>query len=197
MPDPVNPAARPPLLPPQEMERLSTALHQLAHNKDTRGPLARMLKHVRSPMAGAFTDVELEDKFAVLNRKLDDRLLQDQINQASAAQLRQKNGLIQAGRTPEEVADIEKVMSKFGIGDYEAGAKLHDAYNPPIDPRDQGPDAWNDTGVWEFPTLPGADGKPMAFKDFAKDPVKATRAAAYTAIDEFKRARLPRAFARA
>jgi hypothetical protein len=179
------------------MERLSTLFHQLAHNKDTRGPLARMVKHVGSPVAAAFNDVQLEDKFAALNKKLDDRLLQDQINQAANAQARQKNTLIEAGRTAEEVADIEKLMSNFGLGNYEAGAKLYDAYNPPADPRDQGPDAWNDTGVWEFPTLPGADGKPMAFKDFAQDPVKATRAAAYTAIDEFKRTRLPRSFVRA
>jgi hypothetical protein len=199
MPDPVRPVTppRPPLLLPQEMERLSTLFHQLAHHKDTRGPLARMVKHVGSPVAAAFTDVTLEDKFAQLNKKLDDRLLQDQINAASNAQARQRNTLKEAGRSDEEIANIEKVMSRVGLGDYDAGARLYDSYNPPADPSDHGPDAWNETGVWEFPTLPGADGKPMAFKDFAKDPAKATRAAAYTAIDEFKRSRLPRAFARA
>lgn len=189
-----QPGNRAPPLGPVEMERLSTLFHQLAHNKDTRGPLARMVRHIGSPVAGAFTDVVLEDKFAALRKEFQDERLKDQIAQAAAIQARQKDDLKKAGRTEEEITDIEKVMSTFGLGDYTAGAKLYDADNPKIDPKHKSPDPWTDTGVWEFPTLPGRDGKNMDFKSFAKDPTAATRAAAYRVIDEFKTSRLPGAF---
>jgi len=83
MAGPVVPAPQQPLLPPQEMERLSTLFHKLAHHKDTRGPLARMVKHVGSPVAAAFKDVELEDRFAQLEKRITDKELQGQIKEAA------------------------------------------------------------------------------------------------------------------
>jgi hypothetical protein len=188
------PAPKAPLLAPQEMERLSTLFHQLAHNKDTRGPLARMVKHIGSPVAGAFTDVELEDKFAALRKEFHDERMKAQIDAAAAAQARQKAELKKANRTDDEIADIEKVMAKFGLSDYTAGAKLYDADNPRMTTDKDKPDPWSNTGVWEFPTLPDRDGKMMDFKSFSKDPMAATRAAAYRTIDEFTRTRLSPAF---
>jgi hypothetical protein len=66
----------------------------------------------------------------------------------------------------------EKVMTKYGISDYEAGAKLYlSDFKPPPNARP------TSTGTWTFPDIPG----------LSEDPAKAAREAAHLVIDEFRR----------
>jgi hypothetical protein len=48
--------------------------------------------------------------------------------------------------------------------------------------------------TWEFPTVPGRDGKMLEFKDYIRNPRKHSNDIAIQMITDFKRRQLPSAF---
>ena len=78
-----------------------------------------------------------------------------------------------AGRlNDDQIKEVEAVMTKYGLTDYEAGADLYEARRPPTPPNDP-------TATWDFPTLDG----------LLADPTKAARNEAFKVITELKRGR--------
>lgn len=186
-------------LSPATMATLSTLAANLSNNKDTRAPFAHLVAKVDPELAKSFNDVFLSDKFAALEKKIDDGIQTRQANELQQAQQRQRQKLIDDGRyTEDQVKEIESgVMTKFGLSDYEAGATLYAAEHPPEHPALAVPDFLNDNGqTWEFPTVVGRDGKNVPFNEFQKDPRKHSLNSAIYHIQQFKRNSLPAAFHR-
>jgi hypothetical protein len=187
-----------PLLSPQEQQRLSGLLMRMSHDEKTRAETARTMAKIDPGAAKSFSDVFLDDRLAAFKAEIQNEKLQEKAKEAQGRQRAQRAELAK-NYTEAQIVEIEKsVMTPLGLGDYVAASKIYAADNPPVRPELIPPEEIAAGGAtWEFPTVPGKDGKMLAFDDFAKNPVKASREAAMQVITEFKRSRLPGAFAMA
>jgi len=185
-------------LSPADMDRLSQLAYRLAHNDQTRREFAELVGKVDPQTAKAFPEVALEKKFEAFKKGIEDERLQEKMQRAQYARQHQKSTVItKRGFNPDQVKAVEDLMTHYGISDYEAAADIYAQRNPGEDPALKPPPEIEHGGsTWEFPTVPGKDGKMLAFEDFRKDPSKASRNAAFQVITEFKRNRLPAAFSR-
>ena len=183
-------------LSPQDMDRLSRLAFNLSHNEKTRAQFANLVKEVDPTTAGAFKDVFLEQKFDAFTKKFEDERLQERMQRAQQARESQKSEVIKKrGFSDDQVKGVEQVMTHYGVHDWEAAADIYAQRNPPDDPSMKPPPEIEHGGAtWEFPTVPGKDGKMLSFDDFRKNPAGASRNAAIQVITEFKRNRLPGAF---
>jgi hypothetical protein len=186
-------------LSPQDMDRLSRLMLNLSHNEKTRSQVASLVKQIDPNAAKAFGDVLLEEKFNAFTKKFEDERLAERMNGAQQYRARQKNDVIKRrGFSAEQVGEVEKLMTHYGVSDWEAGADIYAQRNPPENPDLRPPPEIEHGGAtWEFPTVAGKDGKMLSFDDFRKDPIGASRNAAIKVITEFKRNRLPGSFQRA
>jgi hypothetical protein len=183
-------------LSPQDMDRLSRLAFNLSHNEKTRAQFANLVKEVDPTTAGAFKDVFLEQKFEAFTKKFEDERLQERMQRAQHFRESQKSEVIKKrGFNDDQVRGVEQVMTHYGVHDWEAAADIYAQRNPPDDPSMKPPPEIEHGGAtWEFPTVPGKDGKMLSFDDFRKNPSGASRNAAIQVITEFKRNRLPGAF---
>lgn len=167
---------------------LADLLHELSQNKDTRPIVAKAIRKLKpdSPHAQAFSDVDMEDKFENFRKEQEERDLEkqkqamlDRMNAKRAALL--SGGEDGSGRkwSEDEVKNIEALMQKKGITDYDDGAVLYAATEPPQDPR---------PGI-ELPAVHGSTWEFPEWSKFGSDPVKASRDTAHTVITEFMRKR--------
>lgn len=172
---------------PEVAADLSALFLKLSHDPKTRKLIAKAVKEgaADSAHAKAFVDVDLEDRFEKFTSDQEQRDLQKQQNEMLAQMNRKRAALLTGGDdgsgrkwNEDDIQGIEKTMQKYGITDYEAGATLHAATLPPIDPR-PGEEIPQHGSTWEFPEW----GK------FGADPVKASRDTAHTVISEFMRKR--------
>jgi len=183
-------------LSPQDMDRLSRLAFNLSHNEKTRAQFANLVKEVDPTTAGAFKDVFIEQKFDSFVKKFEDERLAERMQHARQARESQKSEVIKKrGFNDDQVKGVEQVMTHYGVDDWEAAADIYAQRNPPDDPSMKPPPEIEHGGAtWEFPTVPGKDGKMLSFDDFRKNPSAASRNAAIQVITEFKRNRLPGAF---
>jgi hypothetical protein len=190
--------ANAPPLSPQDMQRLSGILFRMSHDEKTRADTARVMARIDPQSAKAFGDVFLNDRLAEFKRQIDTERLQEKAKEAQSQQRLQRAKLAE-NYSEDQIVEIEKkVMTPLGLSDYIAASKIYAADNPPVRPELIPPDDIASGGAtWDFPTVPGKDGKMLSFEDFAKNPVKASREAAMQVITEFKRNRLPGGFAHA
>jgi hypothetical protein len=187
-----------PQLSPADMDRLSKLAFNLSHNEKTRKDFAGLVKQVDPNAARAFGDVALEEKFDAFTKKFDDDRLAERMQHVARARDQQKREVIAKRKLNEDqVKAIDKIMQHYGLPDWVAGADIYAQRNPPPRPDlEPPPEILHGGSTWEFPTVPGKDGKMMGFKDFKDDLNGATRNAAIQVITEFKRNRLPAAFQR-
>jgi hypothetical protein len=187
-----RPAAPPINVPPMEMVRISNFIARAAHHPELRAQVADLfMKGDPNGLGKAFQDVALDRRFQALEKKMADKELQGQINEARAAQTKDKKVLVDSGRYSEEqIGDIEKLMTARGYHSYKDAAILYEADHPPEPKSHDYPSA-----SWEFPTVEGKDGKMIPFDKFKKDPIGASRNAAMRVIDTFKHRTLPPQFA--
>jgi hypothetical protein len=185
-----------PQLSPQDMDRLSRLAYNLAHNEKTRPYFAQLVKAVDPQTSKAFSDVFLDQKLAQFKQSLDNEKMQEKIAKVSENRDAQKREVIrQRGYNAEQVKALENIQVQYGFTDWKAAADIYAQRNPPDDPRlKPPPEHMMDGASWDFPTVPGADGKMLAFKDYIQDPRKYSRNTAYQMITEFKRGKLPAAF---
>ena len=187
---------KPPMLSPQEMEKLSRFMFNMSHNPKYRAQVAEAAKELDPSMVGAFTDVSLEQKFNQFTKKFEDERLAERMQYAQRSREHQKNEVIKKrGFSETQVGEVQKLMTHYGVNDWEAAADIYAQRNPQDDPNMKPPPEIEHGGAtWEFPTVPGKDGKMLSFDDFRKNPAGASRNAAIQVITEFKRNRLPGAF---
>src|SRR6516164_4422425 len=165
-------------MPQETLLELGRLALRLSRNEKTRRPFLKQVKEV-APNYQLPGDQQVED----LRAELEERRAKDDAErkgrEITERLERQRAGLIDgtllSGRKFDDatVKEIEeKVMTKYGISDYEAGAKLYlSDFKPPPNARP------TSTGTWTFPDIPGLN----------DDPAKAAREAAHQVIDEFRR----------
>ena len=166
---------------------LADLFHELSHNPKTRKVIAKAVKAAKpdSPHAQAFSDVELEDKFEDFRSKQEEKDLQrrqeEMIAQMNAKRAALLNGGQGGGRkySEDDVKNIEELMEKKGIIDYEDGATLYAATLPPVDPQPGRDIPYQHGTTWEFPE----------WARFSDNPQKAARDTAHQVITEFMRKR--------
>jgi hypothetical protein len=160
---------------PETLNELGKLAIRLSRNPKTRRGLLKMVKatdpnyqlpgdmqvqDLRDELAGQRERERIEAEGKAIRQKLEDQ------------RARLGTGeLVGRAFDDAQIADIEKVMTKYGVGDYEAGAKIYLADAKPArpTPAQSGP-------AWTFPDLPG----------LLDDPAKAARAAAFGVIDELQ-----------
>ena len=147
---------------------------KLAANQETRKPFLNAVKKVDP--SRRFPSQEVEDLRAEMKEERDREKEEaklarerDQIERRLEAQRKSLSPKF----SDEQLTEIESVMTKYGITDYEAGADLYQARKPAAPPPD-GP-----TATWEFPT----------FEGLMENPTKAARNEAFRVIEEIKRGR--------
>lgn len=167
---------------------LADLFYKLSHDKKTRKDIAAAVKKIapESPHAAAFSDVEIEDKFENFKQEQADRETKAQQDAVLARMNMQRNRLLtgddEGARkySEDDVKNIETLMQKKGITDYDDGAILYASTLPPDNPRPGDKDIPPAHGAtWEFPE----------WAKFGKDPVAASRDTAHTVISEFMRAK--------
>lgn len=167
---------------------LGDLLHELTHNKATRKIIAKAIKDAKpdSSHAQAFADIDVEDRFDAFKREQEEAAMKRQQDEILARMNAKRAALLSGGPDgsgrkygEDDVKNIEALMQRKGITDYEDGATLYAATLPPVDPR-PGEDIPAQHGAtWEFPK----------WAEFGPDPVKASRNEAHNVITEFMRKR--------
>jgi hypothetical protein len=165
-------------IPQETLVELGRLALKLSRNDKTRRPFLKQIKEV-APNYQLPGDQQVAD----LRAELDERREKDETERRGREITErleaQRRGLIDGsllnGKKFDDatVKEIEeKVMTKYGISDYEAGAKLYlSDFKPPPNARP------STTATWTFPDIPGLN----------DDPAKAAREAAHLVIDEFRR----------
>src|SRR5215475_9410158 len=181
----------------EQQADLASLLYELGHNPQTRDEQARLIAKIDPQRARAsFPDVVQRAQFAELKRDIDQKFAREAAEKDKARQEAQRAKLRER-YSEEQLAEIAKERTRLGGGNWEDAAIIYASKNPEADPRYQPPPQSERPGAkWEFPTVPGKDGKPMSFKDFAADPRGASMDAAYSIIHEFKNRNLSSGFRR-
>lgn len=162
---------------------LGDLLFDLTHNKKTRAKIGRIIKEEMpdSSHAAAFKDVDIDDRLEAFERAQEQRAIEEQRKAVLARMEDQRRNLLTGGPDGEgrkysedDIKNIEALMEKKGLTDYEDGATLYGAANP--QPGPLGDEPIQPGATWEFPEW-------AKFKD---DPVKASRDVAFQAIRELR-----------
>ena len=155
----------------QTLIELGKLALKVGNNPETRPEFIKAVKKV-SPGARFPVD-ETNDRITALEQQLADEKLRVQQAAVIANQEKQKSGLA-TKFSPEQIVEIESIMTKYGLSDYDAAAKIYGADFKPAKPS--GREASRHGSTWEFPELPG----------LFDNPEKAARDAAYAVIDELR-----------
>jgi hypothetical protein len=182
-------AKTPVQLDPATMADLSGLFYELAHDKETRKDIAKLVKKKFPDRAASFTDIDNQEAIEALEAKHLEREQLAEGRRIQAELNKQRQDLIDSGRYDEKsVGEIEKIIERHGHAiNYETASILYSHENPPANPQDGPPDDQRIGATWEFPTVNGKDGKAIPFAEFAKDPNSAAHNAAYSVITEFKK----------
>jgi hypothetical protein len=186
---------RTPQLSPQEMADLSKLMWAISHDPKTRAATARIVAAIDPQTARtAFHDVVQDEKLARVLKTIEDDKLKDKMERITEGREHQKREVIRKrGLNADAVKAIENLRTQYGFSDWEAAADIYATRNPPTDPSlDPPPEITGST--FDFPTVPGRDGKMLDFKDYIQNPRKHSNDMAYQMIRDFKLKRLPHAF---
>jgi hypothetical protein len=166
-------------IPVETLIELGRLTMRMSRHKDTRRPLLKQIKQV-SPGYMLPGDQQVEDLRQEMAEKENARELKAAQDAVKQRLERQRAGLLDGTLLPgrkfdeEQVKEIEeKVMPKYGISDYEAGAKLYSADFKPATPKGA---PIGGSATWTFPDIPG----------LMEDPAKAAREAAHSIIGELR-----------
>jgi hypothetical protein len=182
-------------LSPAEMAELSQLAFQIAHNDKTREHFALLVNHVDPAKGKAFADVFMRRELAAFKQTINNERQQEKMTQIVEAQQSKRHEVIAKHKyTPDQVKKVDDICTQYGLSDYDAAARIYSTYNPPEDPSLKPPPEMMAESTWDFPTVPGPDGKMLGFKDYIQNPRKYSNNTAMQMITEFKRGRLPSAF---
>jgi hypothetical protein len=158
---------------------LANILKKIANDPRSRKAVVKAIKEVDpdSFPPGSFADTIVADLEEKIEAKFADRDAKNETERIERHLRNQKRKLSEKYE-PEQIAEIEKLMEKHNIADYEIGAKAFAADVPGIDPKRGAPPAPKFGERWEFP--PNMD-------DFRKDPSGTALKGAYADIDRLMR----------
>lgn len=161
-------------LTPAVREEIAELAMKLAANAKTRKTFLNAVKEVDPNQRFPAHEVEdlREEMKAEREREKEERKLDEERKATEARLNAQRAALVGKGYSDDQLKEVEAVMTKYGITDYEAGADLYQARKPAAPPE-------SPTGTWDFPLIDG----------LVADPTKAARNEAFKVITELKRGR--------
>lgn len=140
-------------LTPEAQEQLAQLAQNLAHNPKTRKQFVGLVKEIDPTKR--FPDVEADDLREDMKKEFEKRDQAAAAKHALEEQEAQKNGL-RSRYDDKAIEEIEKIMEKYGISDYEAGAKIYAADLKPAQPTyEENDHRWKMPGIEQkdFPNL--------------------------------------------
>jgi len=168
----------------QTTKALARLTHKLAHNKETRRAFSKLVRQVEPERAAAFVDVTAEERIEELEERQAKKELEREQREIEKRLTEQRHRLIKTEKNPDgqytedEVKEIEGVMTRYGLSDYDPAVVLYAHERPPASP--QPPEGVAKHGAtWEFPD----------FKAFVGNPTGAARDRAHEVISEITRNR--------
>ncbi len=179
------------------MDRLSRLAYNAAHSDipGVRAAFASIVAKVDPPSAKAFSDVAIDAKLNAFMQKLENEKLQERMATVQNLRESQKQEVIRKrGYNADQVKALEAIQSQYGLTDWGATADIYATRHPPDDPRLKPPPDQDSGAAWDFPTVPGPDGKMLTFKDYIQDTRRHSNRVARQMIGDFMRKRLPPAF---
>lgn len=159
-------------LTPEAQAQLAELTQALAHNPKTRKKFVGLVKEIDP--SRRFPDVELDDMREELKRDREAEKLEREAEKTRIRLETQKDSL-KSRYDDKAIEEIEKVMEKYGISDYDAGAKLYAADLKPAAPTYEENDH-----RWKMPGI--------EMKDFG-NLKQISRGKAYQVIDEITKNR--------
>ena len=149
-----------PNLSPEAQADLASLFYQLSQDPKTRKEIGRLVRKARpdTPHAMAFKDVEIEERFESFEEQQAAKETERQRNEILREMNAKRARLLTAdsgGRqySEDDVKNIEALMQKKGISDYEDGATLYAATPEGLIPWRQRPDALKKGVVARIPPL--------------------------------------------
>jgi hypothetical protein len=161
-----------PALAPEVQAQLAKLATDLAHNPKTRKQFTKLVKEIDPTKR--FPDIEAEELEEKMQREFEKRDHEAEAKRTQDRLEKQKESL-KSRFKDEDISEIEKLMEKHGISDYDVGAKLYAAETKPAEPTYEMQDR-----AWSLPKID--------IKDFGNLKAQA-RKNAYQAIDDIKRKR--------
>lgn len=161
-------------LSPEAQASLAELSVAIAQNPETRKQFANLVKKVKPEYGNSFHDVTNEDMREDIKaefRKRDEELAKRE----ALSRLNEQRNSLRDRYDDSAMGDIEKLMEKHGISDYEIGAKIYAADTKPSMPHPSAGDY-----SWKMPNI--------EMKDFNNLP-QIRREKAFQAVDEVIRNR--------
>lgn len=156
-------------LTPEAQAQLAQLSMDMAHNPKTRRKYVELVREIDP--SRRFADVEGDELKESMQAEFAKRDADAERNRILAGQAAARNALT-SRYEEKDILEIESVMTKYGLSDYEAGAKLYAADHKPADPR-----AELRSQTWEMPKMSADD---------VKNPGKYALNNAYAVIDEIR-----------
>lgn len=138
-------------LSPEAQAQLAELSISLAHNPKTRKAFTKLVQEVDP--SKRFPDVEADDLRDTIKNEFEVRDQQAEARRIKAQTENQRADLLESGRYKEEdVKEIEKIMEKHGISDYDVAAKVYSADTKPASPTSD-----IKSRTWQMPQLKKED----------------------------------------
>lgn len=154
-------------LDPAAQAALAELAVEVANNPDTRKEFARLVKKVQPNRR--FPDVEVDDMREEIRREFEKKEQEGEQARILRSMERQKSK-VSENYDDKAMGEIEALMSKHGLSDYELAARLYAAETKPATPRPQPNDH-----RWSLPNI--------ELKDF-NNLKQIQQSKAYQAVDE-------------
>jgi hypothetical protein len=153
-------------------------LRRLATDPRTRRIVTKAIKEIdpENYRDHAFPDQKVEDLKEEMEARLAELESKRKIEQADEILRKQKQELLNK-YSDEQISEIEKIMEKHNISDYELASKVYAADTPQVDPK-RSPRPTQFGERWQFPEN---------MEEFKKDPAGAALRGAYADIDRLRR----------
>lgn len=152
---------------------------KLAANAKTRKPFLNAVKEVDPNRRFPTQEVDdlREEMKTEREREKEERRIEEERRATEARLNAQRSVLVGKGYTEDQLKEVESVMTKYGLTDYEAAADIYERRKPVAPPEAA-------TGTWSFPSIEG-----LTMDKLVADPTRASRDEAYRVITELKRGR--------
>lgn len=152
----------------ETLKELGQILLRARNNPKTSTTAAKMVRELDPSIK--FPDLEVQDLREEFNAKFEEQEIERE-REAALRQLAAQRRRVSErfNNDPKHIHAIEETMKKYGIADYEAGAKLYAADSPPPVSRPDRP-----TPNWTMPNI----------KELMERPLQYEREEAYKAIDD-------------
>jgi len=165
-------------------------VYKMAHGDGGkhRAGFAKLVREVEPERAAAFSDVWAKEDLEKFKVDQEEKEIKREAREIEKRLVAQRNKLLKSDNNPDgrysedEIKEIEGVMTRYGLTDYDPGVVLYAHEKPPAAPQPPEGGGSRHGATWEFPD----------FKAFVQNPVATARDRAHEVITELQRNRARR-----